>query len=276
MAGSGEELNDVLVDLGAEHDELDALVAGLDGDGWGRSTPSDGWTVRDQIGHLWYFDRAATMAAADADAFAAHLDSLLATAGRPDADLDAVTLGDARAMRPLELLAAWRRARRELLETGDRLSGQDRIPWYGPPMRPVTFFAARLMESWAHGQDVADALGIHRQPSARLRWVADLGVRTRSWAYTSRELPVPPDPPSISLRAPGGGRWRWGPDDAEDRITGAAEAFCLLVTQRRHVDDVDLEVTGPGAREWMAIAQAFAGPPTEGPPPGTRPGVNGS
>lgn len=270
MAGNGEELREVLVDLRAEHDDLDALVAPLTAEDRVRPTPSAGWSIGDQIGHLWYFDRAAAMAAGDPDAFATHLDSLLAAAGQPGADLDAVTLGAARAMGAVELLGAWRTAQRDLLETAARVTGDDRIPWYGPPMRPVTFFAARLMETWAHGQDVADALGAERTPTNRLRWIADLGVRTRGWAYVSRELAAPPEAPSIELRAPDGSTWRWGPADGDDRIAGTAEAFCLVVTQRRHLDDVELHADGPAAREWMAIAQAFAGPPTDGPAPAAR------
>jgi hypothetical protein len=50
-------------------------------------------------------------------------------------------------------------------------------------------------------------------------------------------------------------------------VTGRAEEFCLVVTQRRHVDDTDLEVTGALATDWMSKAQAFAGAPTEGPAP---------
>src|SRR5690606_16454526 len=98
MAGNGEELREVLVDLRAEHDDLDALVAPLTSDDRDRPTPAAGWSIGDQIGHLWYFGRAAAMAAGDPDAFATHLDSLLAAAGQPGADLDAVTLGAARAM----------------------------------------------------------------------------------------------------------------------------------------------------------------------------------
>jgi hypothetical protein len=47
--------------------------------------------------------------------------------------------------------------------------------------------------------------------------------------------------------------------------------FCLVVTQRRHPDDTDLAIEGPLAEEWMAIAQAFAGPPGKGRAPGQFP-----
>jgi uncharacterized protein (TIGR03084 family) len=63
----------------------------------------------------------------------------------------------------------------------------------------------------------------------------------------------------VALTAPDGTWWTWG-DDAADAVRGDALDFCLVVTQRRHLDDTDLSVTGPVARQWIAIAQAFAGP----------------
>jgi len=58
---------------------------------------------------------------------------------------------------------------------------------------------------------------------------------------------------------------RFGPDDAEQSIVGPALDFCLVTTQRRHVDDTELVVTGVAARDWMEKAQLFAGPPSTGP-----------
>ena len=273
MPGGSDELAEVISDLAAEHAALDDLVADIGREVWDRPTPSEGWSIRDQIGHLWYFDRAAAMATSDPEAFAVHLESLLADATDPSADLDLITLEAARSLDAVELLGCWRVGRRDLLEAARSLDGDARIPWYGPPMRPTTFFAARLMETWAHGRDVADTLDVPHPPSRRLRWVADLGVRTRTWAYLSREISAPSGLPTIVLHGPEGEEWRWGPDADDEQITGAAESFCLVVTQRRHLADVDLEVRGPAAREWMAIAQAFAGPPTDGPPPRSRRGT---
>ncbi len=58
-----------------------------------------------------------------------------------------------------------------------------------------------------------------------------------------------------------------GPAEASNRLTGPALDFCLLVTQRRHRNDLALAIEGPAATEWMTIAQAFAGPPGPGRPP---------
>jgi uncharacterized protein (TIGR03084 family) len=75
----------------------------------------------------------------------------------------------------------------------------------------------------------------------------------------------------IELTGPGGERWDWGPEDAWQRITGPALDFCLLVTQRRHRDDLALAIEGPAATDWMEIAQAFAGPEGPGRPAGLFP-----
>jgi uncharacterized protein (TIGR03084 family) len=100
-----------------------------------------------------------------------------------------------------------------------------------------------------------------------MRHVADLGIRALRYTYTVNGLPVPADPVRVELEGPDGARWTWGPPDAANRVTGTALDFCLLVTQRRHRDDTALEVTGDTARQWMSIAQAFAGPAGPGRPP---------
>jgi uncharacterized protein (TIGR03084 family) len=124
-----------------------------------------------------------------------------------------------------------------------------------------SFATARLMETWAHGQDVADGLGVHRTPTPRLRHVADLGVRTRAHAFTNRGLGVPRGDVAVELEAPDGTTWRWGSSDT-DLVRGTALDFCLVVTQRRHPADTELSITGAAATEWIGIAQAFAGAPT--------------
>ena len=123
---------------------------------------------------------------------------------------------------------------------------------------------ARLMETWAHGLDVADALGVHRPPTARLKSIAHIGVRTRDFAFSVHGLPAPAAPFLVELRAPDGSLWTWGPSDAEQRVAGSAEDFCQLVTQRRPRAELDVTAVGADAQHWLTIAQAFAGPPGAG------------
>jgi uncharacterized protein (TIGR03084 family) len=178
---------------------------------------------------------------------------------------DAAATGTAE--RPEHLLARWRAGRTEL---GDRLADVPdgvRIPWFGPPMAAASMATARLMETWAHGLDVTDALGLPPSVSPRLRHVAHLGIRTRDFAFAQHGEPPPAEPFRVELAAPDGSTWAWGPEEARQRVTGPALDFCLRVTRRRHRADLALAATGPDADRWLDLAQAFAGPPGEERPP---------
>ncbi|MGY1785169.1 TIGR03084 family metal-binding protein [Geodermatophilus sp. SYSU D00698] len=258
---SGAPLLQALVDdLDAESADLDARVAPLDDAAWLTPTPAAGWDVRDTVNHLRFFDRDALLAVTDPAGFAA----LVAGLGEGAGDYVERLTREGRADPPADVLAAWRSGRAALAAALRAADPGVRVPWFGPPMSPASFVTARLMETWAHGQDVVDALGQTREPTARLRSVAEIGVRARPFAYAVRGLPVPDRPVRVELTGPGGEAWTWGPGDDADVVRGTALDFCLLVTQRRHRDDLDLEVTGPAAQEWAGIAQAFAGPPGAG------------
>ena len=259
---------DIATDLVAEQQALDDVVAGLSTDQWRLPTPSAGWDVADQIGHLAYFDGTAHLALVDPQAFIAHRSELLATFA-DGAAVERATLARYRAMAPDELLATWRRGRTALATAACAADRDSRVEWYGPSMSLRSFLTARLMESWAHGQDVVDAVGGHRPTTDRLRHIAQLGVLTRAWSYRNRGIDPPPGEVRVELTAPSGAIWEWGDADCADSVSGPAEHFCLVVTQRRHVDDTHLVTRGPLAREWMRYAQAFAGPPTDGPAPST-------
>ena len=192
-------------------------------------------------------------------------------AGRADpGGVDDFTLGSFRALDPTERLEAWRRNCRALAEAAAGLGERDRVSWYGPSMGAKSFVTARLTEVWAHGTDVCDAVGARRPATDRLRHIAHLGYVTRAWSYANRGLGPPTSVVRVELTAPSGEVWTWG-DASDDSVRGRAEDFCLVVTQRRHVDDTDLELSGPDAVDWMHKAQAFAGPPTNGPQPRRQP-----
>jgi uncharacterized protein (TIGR03084 family) len=248
---------DLLADLAAEHAALDARVATLDDDGWRSPTPSEGWTVADGVSHLAFFDRTAVLALTDPDAFTAHLSSM--AAGPPEPDVALGRSGDHAA-----LLGSWREGRAALLAAAGAADPSVRVPWYGPAMSFASFVSARLMETWAHGQDVADALGRPPVESDRLRHVIHLGVGARAYSFRVRGLTDPGDPVRVEATDRG---WSWGPADAADRVAGSALGLALVLTQRRHRADTDVTVAGPTATAWMAIAQAFAGPAGPGRPP---------
>jgi uncharacterized protein (TIGR03084 family) len=105
---------------------------------------------------------------------------------------------------------------------------------------------------------------VKRPATNRLRSIAHIGVRTRDFAFTVHGMAVPTEPFLVELAAPDGSTWSWGPADAGQRVTGSAEDFCLLVTQRRPRGELDLTAIGEDAGKWLTIAQAFAGPPGAG------------
>jgi uncharacterized protein (TIGR03084 family) len=254
------ELTPVLTDLTAEGDALDAFVAALPASDWMLPTPAEGWTIAHQIAHLAWTDGVATIAATDPQRFQDEVQSALT--GMTDYVDRAAA--DGAAAPPAELLASWRQGRAALAAALTALPPDRKLPWYGPPMSPTSMATARLMETWAHGLDVGDALGIAVTPTIRLRHVAHIGARTRDFAYLVNNRPVPTEPFRIELTAPDGDVWTWGPADAAQRVTGPALDFCLLVTQRRHRSDLALAADGAEADEWLDIAQAFAGPPGGG------------
>ena len=256
------DLEAIRRDLGSEHAELDAVVSELTDAEWDAPTPARPWTVRHQIAHLAFFDDCARQASADPDGFSASLAEI--------SDLDEYVNGPLRRADekpPSATLEWWRKARARMLETFSGLAPDVRIPWYGPPMSPASFMSARLMETWAHGQDILDGLGTQRDPTDRLVHVAHLGYRARRNSYAARGLEMPAGDVRVELTAPSGATWSFGASDT-DLVSGPAEDFCLVVTQRRHPDDTELKVDGDLAREWIGIAQAFAGPPGEGRSPG--------
>ncbi|MFE1438210.1 TIGR03084 family metal-binding protein [Streptomyces sp. NPDC058739] len=250
----------VFDDLRAESEELDRLVAELEPGEWATATPAPRWSVAHQIAHLAWTDRSALLAVTDHDGFTALVEQALKAPGSfVDDGADAGA-----ALAPAELLARWREGRRALDEALRAAPPGARFPWYGPPMSGASMATGRLMETWAHGQDVADALGVVRPPTDRLRHVARIGIRARDFAFGAHGLTPPAEEFRVELVAPSGDLWAYGPEDAAQRVTGSALDFCLLVTQRAHRDDVALAATGADADRWLDIAQAFAGPPGEG------------
>ena len=249
------DLDALLGDFADECADLERLVAPLSAADMAKETPAPGWTIAHQIGHLAWTDEIATMSAADADGFRRMV---------TDAAPRALTFIDdaaeqAATASPTELLDRWRRGRVDLADAMRAVPHGARLPWFGPPMSAASMITARVMETWAHGQDVADALGVTRISTARLHTVAYIGVRTRNFAYSVHEKPMPAEEFRVELTAPDGTIWAWGPEDSTQRVTGSALDFCLLVTQRRHPDDLALKTAGADADDWLTIAQAFAG-----------------
>jgi uncharacterized protein (TIGR03084 family) len=247
-------LDEVLADLEAESDDLDAMVAGLSDVDFEQPTPAAGWTIAHQIAHLAWTDEVTLLAINNPDGFLDMISKM------PDVATFVDRMATERLAPPAELLSRWRTGRAALAAA--LRTATERIPWVGTPtMSPTSMATARMMETWAHGQDVADALGVTRRFTPRIRHVVHIGYRTLGHGFAMHGRPVPETPVRVELSTPDGELWTYGPQDAPDRLVGPAVDFCLLVTQRRHPKDLALEPTGPVATEWLEVAQAFAGLP---------------
>ncbi len=256
----------LLVDLAAEQADLYELLVAVGRDGWDRPTAAPGWTIGHQVAHLAYFDQALVVSVSDPEAFA-----------RVRAQADADPAFGEKVLIPLldqgrdGLLETWQRTSVESRAALQHVQPGARIPWFGPAMSVASKVTARLMETWAHGQDVADACGVERPATDRLRHVADLAVRARPYSYAVRGRVAPDADLGVGLVGPSGEMWRFLDPDGTDVVSGDALDFCLVMTRRRHVDDTALVATSGVAREWLEIGQAYAGEPGEGRSPGQFP-----
>jgi uncharacterized protein (TIGR03084 family) len=259
----------ICADLRDEYEELDAFVSACSEQEWQQATPFYGWSIYDEIAHLCYSDSNAMLAMEDAVAFKDHAQQLVAWMEKENR-LMAFTYEDMGKPTVTRLLSRWREVRTRLLQRAEAHDSKDRFPWYGAPMSNKSLLTARIMEVWAHGQDIYDTLKIDRKNSDRTRHIAQLGVATYPWSFVTNNQEPPKELPYIELKALSGELWCWGDKNSKDHVSGPAVDFCLLVTRRRHLQDLAMVSRGKAARAWLPIAQCFAGPPEPGPEPGER------
>jgi len=250
------DISELISDLDAESEAVDALVATLPPAAWDRSTPAEGWTIAHQISHLAWTDQIAYLSVTDATSFNM---ALAHAADDPAGFVDRAAIEGLAP--PTELLARWR-AGRTALTSALATSPQDiKLPWYGVAMSTASMATGRIMETWAHGTDIADALGVTMPATTRLRHVLFLATRTFGFSFAAHGRSTPEAPVRLELVAPDGSLWTYGPEEAEDRIQGTVLDFGLVATHRRHRDDLNLRTTGPVAGAWLDVVQTFAGPP---------------
>lgn len=255
-------VRELVNDLASEQTDLDQLVTDLPIARWDLMTAAEPWTIRDAISHLAFFDERQTQAIVDPEGFAAEVNQRLSGGYN---EYMSIGLNHGRSLGPHGVLEWWRRVRASELAAFSGLEPGQQLPWFGPPIKARSAATARLMETWAHGHDVAEALSIVRPPTDRLFHVAELGVKTFSWSFANRSLDVPSKRVRVELWGPTGDKQVWN-EGQEDSITGPLEDFCLVVVQRINYLDTELLVDGGTARQWMEIAQIFAGPPGPGRP----------
>ena len=262
-------MRDICRDLLHEYRDLAALCETLAPSQWLMRSEFYGWTPWDEIAHLCYFDETGLQSATDPEGFARDAAALNVRMERGE-EISAVARERYGSLAGPALLARWRLLHEGLVAALAKLDPKARLAWYGPPMSARSFATARLMETWAHGQDVWDVVRRRRPQTARLKHIAHLGVTTFRWTFINRKLEVPQTVPYVELSAPDGSLWTWNEPSTSNFVRGSAEDFCLLVTQRRHLDDTGLTHNGDSVKQWLLMAQCFAGPPADGPAAGVR------
>ncbi len=256
------------IDFRDESSALYGLMKPLSADAFATRTQFKNWTFNDIIGHLHMWNRAADLSLTDEKAFQEFIGQVFqAVAGGGLRQFEARWLDG---LSGPKLLQQWHEFAVEMSERFGAADPNARVKWAGPDMSVRSSITARLMETWAHGLAIYDALGVVREDDDRIRNIAILGVNTFGWTFKNRKLDVPSSIPYVRLTAPSGDVWEWNDYSETNRITGNATGFCQVVTQTRNLADTDLQVDGEVARQWMSIAQCFAGPPEQPPAPGTR------
>ncbi|WP_170529372.1 TIGR03084 family metal-binding protein [Ruegeria arenilitoris] len=245
---------------------LDDALTGLGAADWQIVTQFKDWTIDDVLVHLHFWNQMADLSQRDPDAFDARVQLVMP---RIQAEGFRATENAAITERGHDLRAAWSDLCGRMGRDWSGLDPKARVKWVGPDMSVRSSMTARQMETWAHGQEVFDILGLTRPETDRIRNIVVLGVNTFGWTYTVHGRSVPPVTPHLRLIAPSGALWEFGAPGA-DLIEGPAVDFARVVTQTRNVADTGLSVQGPVAQEWMAVAQCFAGAPETPPQPGAR------
>lgn len=264
-------------DFAAEVDALYEVLASQPHSVWGLRTQFKDWTINDVVLHLYASDALCIASLQSAGAYRA-LRAEIADRRKGGRSMIEESRGRYPGLSGRHLLETWAAQAKEVANALAQRDGKDRLVWSGPPMSARMMAIARQMETWAHGQEVHDRLGLDRPAETRLHNVAEIGVKTYGWTFANRGRDVPGPPPRVVLAAPDGTSWTWNVQiDTPDMVAGPAVDFCQVVTQVRNVADTRLRVFGPCAADWMSIAQCFAGPPSDPPAPGTRrPVVNES
>nr|MBA3655571.1 maleylpyruvate isomerase family mycothiol-dependent enzyme [Actinomycetota bacterium] len=194
---------DIDDDYEAEQTELYALLSSLDDSSWSAPTPAAGWDVRDQVSHLAHTEEVAYDTAMGGPR------SLANETGRYASGEEFTEAGcdQGRAMAPADVREWWWQAASRLRPALRGLADDVRVPW-GLGMKRRSFVTARLMEHWAHGLDIRDAVGVEVVDTPRLRHVAWIGFSALPYAFGVAKV----EPPAgrtlrLELAAPGGEAW---------------------------------------------------------------------
>lgn len=245
-------MSQVIDDLDAEHDAIDALVHGLDSDALAQPSAAAGWSIADVLLHLAQTEEmvVATIAGKPVG------DPLPAEGLTTDEVVD--NWVNLQRGEPAKMLARWQVARRASVAALREADPDTRYAWIAATLRPDSLATTRIAEHWAHALDIAGPLGADYPDTDRLRHVAWLAHRTLPYAFQLRG--EQPEPVYVELSSPdGASTWTFGEPDAPSRITGSAGHFCRVGAQRLRPEDSDLQPSGPHGAAALKVLRNYAG-----------------
>ena len=242
-------MRDILSDLVAEQQFLDQSLQRIPIKVWDLVTPNKPWTVRDTIAHLADFEELGADSIAGGDKIKEWQNS-------PDLEaLKKKAIKKGRGMRPQDVIEWWRGGRAKVVEPLSHMNGDDRVDWIAGDMSARTFATFRLMETWMHGLDIYDTLGLEVEDTPRIRHISWLGWKTLPYAF--KQAGEDYEPVRIEVIGPGYAKWIYGPDDTDQLIKGSASDWARIVVRRIKPRDTRLKVTGEYAEKAVEVAKAW-------------------
>ena len=255
-------------DFKTESDALYGVMKDLSDADFRESTQFKGWTLNDVLEHLHMWNWAANESYVNENSFSTFIGMVMSeTKGGSLKPFERKWIDG---LYGRDLLETWREFYNNMALTFENVDPKMRLKWAGPSMSARSSISARLMETWAHGQEVFDHLGVVRKDGDHIRSIVVLGINTFEWTYVTRGQAIPGLLPFVRLTSPSGELWEFGSESETDYVEGLATEFCQVVTQVRNVADTRLRVSGGVALNWMSKAQCFAGGAESPPEPGAR------
>ena len=257
------------IDFKNESSLLYDLLKSKNDDIFNSKTQFKSWTINDVLYHLHVWNNAAFLSLTNEKKFSKFMKDFFTaiksghSARSHEKELSNNISGQ-------NLLMEWKKDYEKISEEFLNADPKKRVKWAGPDMSVRSSITARHMETWSHGQEIYDQLGVIRNDADHIKNIVIIGINTFGWTFMNRSLEVPNEQPKLILESPSNKTWEWNSNNKKDSIIGKASEFCQVVTQVRNIKDTNLIVNGDIAKKWMSIAQCFAGPPEDPPKKGSR------
>lgn len=248
---AGTDSAEVIADLEAEQDAIEAMVARLDAAELQAPSGALGWSVADVLLHLAQSEEA-VVASITGDPVREPFPVAGNTTDEIVDNWVKAERGD-----PIETRDRWRTARRMSVEALRTADPDRRYPWIAATLRPGALATTRLAEHWAHALDIAEPLGVEHADTDRLRHIAWLGHRTLPYGFELAGEQA--QPVYAELSGPGGDTWAYGDPDAPSRIVGTAGAFCRVGARRLTPEASGLVASGPYGGAALKVLRNYAG-----------------